>query len=62
MRFVIEVCSLIYSSTLLQVVYRVIQIVVNRQDVQDYAAKTVFEVLLFGFDEFPSLNSHSGTT
>ena len=27
-----------------EVVYRVIQIVVNRQDVQDYAAKTAFEV------------------
>jgi len=29
-----------------EVVYRVIQIIVNRQDVQDYAAKTVFEALL----------------
>ena len=30
----------------LQVWYRVIQIVVNREDVQGYAAKTVFEVCL----------------
>lgn len=29
-----------------EVWYRVIQIVINRDDVQGYAAKTVFEVLL----------------
>ena len=29
-----------------EVIYRVIQIIVNRQDVQDYAAKTSFEALL----------------
>lgn len=30
-----------------EVWYRVIQIVINRDDVQGYAAKTVFEVLLY---------------
>ena len=30
-----------------EVWYRVIQIVINRDDVQGYAAKTVFEVCLF---------------
>jgi hypothetical protein len=34
----------------LQVWYRVIQIVINRDDVQGYAAKTVFEVNFNIFD------------
>ena len=31
-----------------EVWYRVIQIVINRDDVQGYAAKTVYEVSMFG--------------
>ena len=37
-----------------EVWYRVIQIVINRDDVQGYAAKTVFEVSILHFD-------HDGT-
>lgn len=32
-----------------EVWYRVIQIVINRDDVQGYAAKTVFEVRIIGW-------------
>ena len=32
-----------------EVWYRVIQIVINRDDVQGYAAKTVYEVCLLGY-------------
>lgn len=37
--------ALFESQNSLQVWYRVIQIVINRDDIQGYAAKTVFEAL-----------------
>jgi len=41
-RYIVRICFLC-----VQVWYRVIQIVINRDDVQGYAAKTVFEVSWF---------------
>ena len=40
----VDACVINIDVDGLQVWYRVIQIVINRDDVQGYAAKTVFEV------------------
>ena len=45
-----------------EVWYRVIQIVINREDVQGYAAKTVFEVSLLKKPEFHYTFVCSGAT